>query len=80
MISLLSKAMGFTKPGRGSDREGLCIFVLLENCVCPFCCSLGRQPGGLMHETNVQTEIKCKNLFPKPGNISLILKYSVLTK
>lgn len=82
MISLLSNAMGFTKPGRDSDHEGFCIFFfsLLENCVCPFCCSLGRQLGGLMHETNTQTEMKCKNLFPNLRSISLIIKYYVLAK
>lgn len=70
MISLLSNVMGFTKPGRDSDHEAPFIFFSLENCVCPFCCSLGRQLGGLMHEENMQTE-KCKNLFPKRGSTLL---------
>jgi len=80
MISALSNAMGFTKSGRGSGHEGLGTFFLLQNCVCPFCCSLGRQLGGLMHETSTQTEIKCENLFLKPGSISLIIRYCMLAK
>lgn len=55
-------------------------FLLLKNCVCPFCCSLGRQLGGLMHETNMWTKIKGKNLFPTLGSVSLTIMHCVIAK
>lgn len=70
----------------GIRREGalimkdLCVFLLLENRVYIFFCLLLRQLGVLMHETNMQREMKCKNPFPKLGSLLLIMKHCVLAK
>lgn len=63
--SLIMKDCMFSSP------EKLCVSFLLF---------ISKQLGSLMHETNMWTEIKRKNLFQKLGSISLTIMHHVIAK